>query len=88
MLQRVGEVAYKLDLPLSCKIHPISHVSQLKRAIGDQPSSLSIPEQLTADLELVVEPEEVLEVKSRTVGNTNQLWVLIKWKHLPQFEAT
>ena len=34
ILARVGRVAYRLELPDTSRIHPIIHVSQLKKALG------------------------------------------------------
>lgn len=61
ILQRVGNVAYKLQLPPTCLIHPVVHVSQLKRHI---PPGHQVSEDLSVvhtDPMAVVEPVLVLD---------------------------
>ncbi|KAH0725501.1 hypothetical protein KY284_001366 [Solanum tuberosum] len=45
VIKRIGEVAYKLELPIEAKIHPVFHVSVLKRCLG-KPIQQIIPLQL------------------------------------------
>lgn len=50
--------------------------------------SLSLPPQLNSELELMVEPEEVQEVRQVQDGTQTRLEALLKWKNLPDYEAT
>ena len=85
VLARIGAVAYKLKLPPSSAIHPVFHVSQLRRAIGDQAHSSSLPPTLTDDNEVVLEPATVEGVRQGAAGDRE---VLIRWKGLADYEAT
>ncbi|GJX90123.1 ty3-gypsy retrotransposon protein [Tanacetum coccineum] len=60
--ERIEAVAYKLKLPDSSLIHPVFHVSQLRRVIGSEVVELVLPEGLTEDMEVILQPEEVLGI--------------------------
>lgn len=40
VIQKIGSVSYKLNLPPTLKIHPIFHVLCLEKKLGDQISHL------------------------------------------------
>lgn len=43
VLKQVGAVAFKFQLPEQARIHPVFHVSQLKRAVGNKPVENALP---------------------------------------------
>ena len=57
VLQKIGSMAYKLELPATSRVHPVFHVSFLKNVIGDK-----IPIQ-TIFLDLDEEGKVILEIK-------------------------
>jgi hypothetical protein len=74
--QRVGQVAYKLRLPKSSHIHPVFHISLLKKVVGQDVSvSSSLPRGLT---EYQV-PEKVLQRRVTFKGARSVPQALIKW---------
>ena len=86
ILQKIGPVAYKLELPDTASIHPIFHVSLLKKAVGSQAVSPSIPTSLSANMEFIVQPAAVLGIRPSTVPGAIETEVLIHWHDLPVWE--
>lgn len=81
-------MVYRLKLPPTSVIHPLFHVSQLRRAIGEHTSSPLLPPTLIEDMEVVLEPAAVEGVRQGVTGQPVDTEVLITWKDLPDYEAT
>jgi len=44
-------------------IHPVFHVSLLKKSVGSSISPLSLPIKLSKNIELIVQPEQIRKTK-------------------------
>jgi ribosomal protein L21E len=88
ILQRVGQVAYKLNLPASSQIHAVVHVSLLKNVVGpDVLVSPQLPPSINV-LQTVRAPAEILAhrlVRLVTPHSPKCLCVgkifLLTWRH-------
>ena len=83
VIEKVGSAAYKLKLPEGTKVHPVFHVSLLKKCVSPRVNSQPLPTIITEDWELQVQPEEILATRLNSAGSEE---VLVKWVDLPDFE--
>ncbi|KAA0055700.1 Ty3/gypsy retrotransposon protein [Cucumis melo var. makuwa] len=86
VLERIGKVAYKLELPAAAAIHPVFHVSQLKKAVGKGETVQPLNPYMNANHEWITRPEEVYSYRKNPA--TKEWEALISWKGLPPHEAT
>lgn len=85
VVERIGEVAYKLDLPLASRVHPVFHVSQLKPCVGPGQQVIS---QLPAADSVFQVPIRVLHHRLQQQGHRQVKQVLVQWSGCSEELAT
>ena len=63
-------------------MHPIFHVSCLKKVIGNKLPVQTILPELDEEGKIILEPEAVTEIRTRQLRNQSISECLIKWKNL------
>ena len=77
VLERKGEIAYRLELPTSLSgVHDVFHISQLKRC-------LRVPEE-----QAPLDGLEVQETSERVTQNKRIKMCRVQWSHHSEAEAT
>ena len=88
VFQNIGTMAYKFELPASSRVHPVFHVSWLKKVIGGNLPIQTILLELDEEGKIILEPEAVMETRTRQLWNRSISEYLIKWKNLPTEDST
>jgi hypothetical protein len=88
VLQKIGTMAYKLELPASSRVHPVFHVSCLKKVIGDKIPVQTILPELEEEGKIILEPEAITDTRIRQLRNRSISEYLIKWRKLPAEDST
>ena len=80
VLQRVGEVAYKLELPPNYRIHPVFHVSLLKPYVANGPYVPKPPAFLDDDGNPYWSVDSILQHRERKQGSKIHREYLVCWE--------
>ena len=81
IIERIGPVAYRLELPLEMsRIHNVFHVSMLRKYVSDSFHVLEAPPiELNEDLSFEVQPvgivdQEIKELRNKVIPMVKVLW--------------
>ena len=87
VLEKIGQVAYKVGLPEGSKIHHVFHVSQLKQHVGHEVVQ-SVLLVLDEDGLIAKAPEKILARRMSKQGNRAVTEVLVQWTNGYPEDAT
>ncbi|KAI3509649.1 hypothetical protein L1887_25085 [Cichorium endivia] len=81
--QKVGAVAYKLELPEELQgIHNVFHVSHLRKTLFDESQRIPLVDiELDEKLRYPEQPEKVLDQKVKQLRNKKIKMVKVLWRH-------
>jgi hypothetical protein len=90
IIERIGDVAYRLDLPSELsQVHDVFHVSMLRKYIPDPAHILyAQPITLREDLAYIEEPVQILDRREQVLRNKTIPLVKVLWRNHNVEEAT
>ena len=83
VLERVGTVVYKLLLPPSSSVHPVFHVSQLKKVLPPDTQHLRDAQLFMIEDATTPASVKIINTCLRRVGNFVVLHTLVQWGDPP-----
>ena len=87
MAAKLGQVMYRLELPADSRVHPVFHVSLLKKVSGQHTVAAKFPTYVGME-ENGFEPERILLTHWGWQGDSRGLNLLVKWIGKSEEEAT
>ncbi|KAM3402763.1 hypothetical protein ACQJBY_006526 [Aegilops geniculata] len=81
----INPVAYELELPAGAKVHPVFHVSQLRRALSN---NTTVEDKLPVPPEEPLSPVEIIDTRWRNTPQGRREQVLVRWSDPSILDAT
>ena len=88
ILQRIGIVTYKLSLPTSSNIHPVFHVSCLRKVVGPNSEVQSTLPEMDEEGSIWIHPVAILQTRERQLRHRTIKEVLVQWKDTSPEDAS
>uniref|UniRef100_A0A2N9HQL5 Reverse transcriptase n=1 Tax=Fagus sylvatica TaxID=28930 RepID=A0A2N9HQL5_FAGSY len=88
VLERIGPVAYRLELPAHACIHPVIHVSQLKRTLGRIEHTVEDLPIVDEEGSISFEPKYILDFRWVKRGKKRVQEALVQWVGVAAEDAT
>jgi hypothetical protein len=100
IIKKMSDVVYQLQLPENFRVHPVFHISKLKKyiqhdnqfpirtLINSNNNSRPLPDAFTSTGEPQYEVESLLDKRTITRGRNSTIQYLVKWKGYPIHEST
>jgi len=87
VIAQVGAVAYRLQLPAHSKVHPVFHISQLRKHVGNSTVQSTFP-LMNDEGEIAAIPVAILDRRLKQVGHRGVVYLLVQWSTGSREDAT
>ena len=88
IVEQLGKVAYRLELPTHSRLHPVFHVSQLKKKLGHSDRVAPELPKVGDNGTMVLEPKRIIDFRWVKNGKKVLHEALVQWVGVNEEDAT
>ncbi|KAH6554871.1 hypothetical protein KP509_1Z300500 [Ceratopteris richardii] len=88
IVKKLSDVAYRLELPLDSKVHPVFHVSKLRKYISREDNLIEGIVSLQETDRLDHSRDRILDRRQKRLKNRVIQEYLVAWRGLPLTDST
>ncbi|KAH7365721.1 hypothetical protein KP509_18G042400 [Ceratopteris richardii] len=88
IVKKLSEVEYRLELPLDCRVHPMFHVSKLRKYISREDNLIEGIVSLQESNSTYHSPYRILDQRQKRLRNHDIQEYLVAWRGLPLTNST